>query len=511
MSTQQIEIYNTLTRKKEKFCPLNPPFVGMYVCGPTLYSDVHIGNCRTFISFDLIYRYLVHAGYKVRYVRNITDVGHLEDEVAGIGEDRIGKQAHLKKLEPMEIVQRYAFGFREVMGILNTLPPSIEPQASGHIPEQIEMTEKIIKQGFAYEKDGNIYFDVEKFSKAHNYGILSGRNIEDQLENTRELEGQEEKKGRLDFALWKKAKPEHIMRWNSPWGMGFPGWHIECSAMSQKYLGETFDIHGGGMDLIPTHHTNEIAQSVGCCGNAPVRYWMHTNMLTLNGQKMSRSLGNVFLPAELFIGMKLAADSPSATPSQAKFDGKHPLFDKAYSPMCVRFFMLQTHYRSTLDFSNAALQASEKGFDRLMNAVSTLEKLKPSEKSSSDIKALSAKCYEAMNDDFNSPILLAHLFDGVKIINSINDGKETISKGDLELLRKTFHGFIFDVLGLKEEKSAANNDELASNLMSLIIEIRNEAKAKKDFATSDKLRDGLAKSKICIKDTKEGTTWQIEK
>ena len=511
MELQQIEIYNTLSRKKEKFTPLNSPFVGMYVCGPTVYSDVHIGNCRTFISFDLIYRYLVHSGYKVRYVRNITDVGHLEDEVAGTGEDRISKQARLKKLEPMEIVQRYAFGFREVMNILNILPPSIEPIASGHIPDQIEMTKKIIEQGFAYEKDGNIYFDVEKFSKAHNYGILSGRNIKDQLDNTRELDGQEEKKGRLDFALWKKAKPEHIMQWNSPWGTGFPGWHIECSAMSQKYLGETFDIHGGGMDLIPTHHTNEIAQSVGCSGAVPVRYWVHTNMLTLNGQKMSRSIGNVFLPSELFTGMKLAADSPSATPSQAKFEGRHPLFEKAYSPALVRFFMLQTHYRSTLDFSNEALQASEKGFEKLMNAVNTLEKIKTSDKSSSDIKSVAAKCYDAMNDDFNAPMVIANLFEGVRIINSVNDGKETISKSDLEILKKTFNEFIFDVMGLKEEKSSSDNNEVVKNLMNLILDIRKEAKTKKDFPTSDKIREQLASAHISIKDTKEGATWEIEK
>lgn len=506
---QKLYIYNTLTRKKELFHAPNAPHVGMYVCGPTLYSDVHIGNCRTFTSFDIMFRYLTHIGYKVRYVRNITDVGHLEDENAGTGEDRIGKQARLKKLEPMEIVNRYAFGFREVMGLLNLLPPSIEPLASGHIIEQIEMTQEIIKRGYAYEKDGSVYFDVEKFAKENNYGLLSGRSLEDQLNNTRDLDGQEEKKGRLDFALWKKAKPEHIMRWNSPWGEGFPGWHIECSAMGKKYLGETFDIHGGGMDLIPTHHTNEVAQSVGCCGNAPVRYWIHTNMLTLNGQKMSRSLGNVFLPVELFTGMKLAADSPSATPSQAKLDGKHPLFEKGYSPMTVRFFMLQTHYSSTLDFSNEALQAAEKGFRKLMEAIRILGKLKTGAISTSNIATLKQKCYDAMNDDFNTSILLANLFEAVRIINTVNDGKETITESDLNLLRELMHDFVIDVLGLKDDirESAGDTTE---GLMQLIIKMRAEARAKKDFATSDLVRDELAKLNIVLKDSKEGTEWEIK-
>ncbi|TAL63141.1 MAG: cysteine--tRNA ligase [Bacteroidetes bacterium] len=491
MATQPIEIYNTLIRKKEKFTPLNSPFVGMYVCGPTVYDDVHLGNCRTFISFDLIYRYLLFVGYKVRYVRNITDAGHLEGD-RDEGGDKFAKKAKLEQVEPMEIVQKYTVGFREVLRMFNTLSPSIEPTATGHISEQIEMTKQIIEAGLAYESNGTVYFNVEKYSQKNNYGILSNRKLEELLEGTRELEGQDEKKGRLDFALWIKAKPEHIMRWPSPWGWGFPGWHIECSAMSTKYLGATFDIHGGGMDLIATHHTNEIAQSQVCNHCEPVKYWMHTNMLTVNGIRMSKSAGNGFLPLELF-------------------SGNHKLLDKGYSPMAVKFFMLQTHYRSTLDFSNEALQASEKGFERLMNAVSTLEKLKSSGKSSSDIKSLCAKCYDAMNDDFNSPILLAHLFDGVKTINSINDGKATISKEDLSLLQKTFHGFIFDVLGLKEEKPATNNDDLLNNLMAMIIEMRNEAKEKKDFPASDKLRNGLAKSKITIKDTKEGTTWEKEK
>ncbi len=491
MASQQIEIYNTLTRKKEKFTPLHPPFVGMYVCGPTVYDDVHLGNCRTFISFDLIYRYLVHVGYKVRYVRNITDAGHLEGD-RDEGGDKFAKKAKLEQVEPMEIVQKYTLGFRDVMRMFNTLPPSIEPTATGHISEQIEMTKEIIAAGLAYESNGTVYFNVEKYSQKNNYGTLSNRKLEELLEGTRELGGQDEKKGRLDFALWIKAKPEHIMRWPSPWGIGFPGWHIECSAMSTKYLGKTFDIHGGGMDLIATHHTNEVAQSQACNHCEPVKYWMHTNMLTVNGVRMSKSAGNGFLPMELFTG-------------------SHKLLEKGYSPMAVKFFMLQTHYRSTLDFSNEALQASEKGFDRLMNAIRTLEKLKVSDKSSSDIKALHQKCYDAMNDDFNSPILLANLFDGVKTINSIHDRKELISKEDLSLLKKTFRDLVFDVLGLKEEKISSNNDELGNNLMALIIDIRNEAKAKKDFPTSDKLRDGLAKIKISIKDTKEGTTWEIEK
>jgi cysteinyl-tRNA synthetase len=424
-------------------------------------------------------------------VRNITDAGHLEGD-RDEGEDKFAKKAKLEQVEPMEIVQKYTLGFRDVMRMFNTLSPSIEPTATGHILEQIEMTKQIIASGLAYESNGTVYFDVEKYSQKNNYGLLSNRKLEELLEGTRELGGQDEKRGRLDFALWIKAKPEHLMRWPSPWGWGFPGWHIECSAMSAKYLGATFDIHGGGMDLIATHHTNEIAQSQACNHCEPVKYWMHTNMLTVNGVRMSKSAGNGFLPLELF-------------------SGSHKLLEKGYSPMSVRFFMLQTHYRSTLDFSNEALQASEKGFERLMNAINTLEKLKPSEKSSSDIKSLNAKCYSAMNDDFNSPILLAHLFDGVKIINSTHAGTETISKEDLDLLKKNFHDFVFDVLGLKEEKAASNNDELANNLMNLILEIRNEAKAKKDFPTSDKIRDGLAKTKISIKDSKEGTTWELQK
>ncbi|MBN8696599.1 MAG: cysteine--tRNA ligase [Bacteroidetes bacterium] len=486
----QLQIYNTLSRKKEHFKPINPGMVGMYVCGPTVYSDVHLGNCRTFISFDLIYRYLLHLGYKVRYVRNITDAGHLEGD-RDEGDDKFAKKAKLEQLEPMEIVQRYTLGFHDVMREFNTLPPSIEPTATGHICEQIEMAKEIIAKGYAYEVNGTVYFDVEKYNKEFPYGQLTNRKLEELLEGTRELGGQDEKKGRLDFALWIKAKPEHIMRWPSPWGWGFPGWHIECSAMSSKYLGDTFDIHGGGMDLQATHHTNEIAQSQACNHKAPVNYWMHTNMLTVNGTRMSKSAGNGFLPGELFTG-------------------NHPLLEKGYSPMAVRFFMMQTHYRSTLDFSNEALQASEKGYARLMNAIKLLDNLKTSSTSTSNIQELKKKCYEAMNDDFNAPILVANLFEGARIINSVNDGKENISAEDLQTLKETMHNFVFDVLGLKNESSNTSKDKALQGVMDIILDIRKEAKAKKDFATSDKLRDDLAKNNITIKDTKDGVTWSIQ-
>ena len=486
---QEISIYNTLTRSKERFKPISPPFVGLYVCGPTVYSDVHLGNCRTFISFDLIYRYLIHAGYKVRYVRNITDAGHLEGD-RDEGDDKFSKKAKLERVEPMEIVQKYSLGFHEVMRSFNALPPSIEPTATGHILEQIEMTKKIIASGFAYEINGTVYFDVEKYSASENYGALTNRKLEDLLSNTRELDGQDEKKGRLDFALWIAAKPEHIMRWPSPWGWGFPGWHIECSAMSSKYLGNTFDIHGGGMDLIPTHHTNEVAQSVACNRTQPVKYWMHTNMLTVNGVRMSKSAGNGFLPGELFTG-------------------DHPLLECGYSPMVVRFFMMQTHYRSTLDFSNEALQASEKGFERLMAATALLDSLKTSPDSTVDVKMLSDNCYAAMNDDFSSPVLVAHLFDGVRMINNIAAGNERINDSGLTALRVLFHSMVFDVLGLKKEGEASNG-ELSNELMQLIIALRQDAKSKKDFAMSDKIRDELMKIRIILKDSKDGTAWSLE-
>jgi cysteinyl-tRNA synthetase len=490
ISQNNLSLYNTLSRKKEKFEPLNPPFVGLYVCGPTVYSDVHLGNCRTFISFDLIYRYLLHLGYKVRYVRNITDAGHLEGD-RDEGDDKFAKKARLEQLEPMEIVQRYTLGFHEVMKAFNTLPPSIEPTATGHISEQIELTKLIIKNGYAYEANGSIYFDVEKYSLAHNYGELTNRKLEDLLENTRELGGQDEKKGRLDFALWIKAKPEHIMRWPSPWGWGFPGWHIECSAMSTKYLGDTFDIHGGGMDLQATHHTNEIAQSQACSHKAPVKYWLHTNMLTVNGVRMSKSAGNGFLPNELFTG-------------------NHPLLDKGYSPMAVRFFMMQTHYRSTLDFSNDALQAAEKGFSKLMSAVKTMMNLKTSNNTTSDIKTLINDCYAAMNDDFNSPVLIANLFEAVRIINSVNDNKESITAADLELLQKTVNSFVFDIMGLNHEGNTNNGGKALETVMQIVLEQRAEAKKRKDFATSDQIRDLLLAGGISIKDTKDGTVWQVE-
>jgi cysteinyl-tRNA synthetase len=486
----ELYIYNTLSRTKEKFEPINKGLVGLYVCGPTVYSDVHLGNCRTFISFDLIYRYLLHLGFKVRYVRNITDAGHLEGD-RDEGDDKFAKKAKLEQLEPMEIVQKYTVGFHDVMREFNTLPPSIEPTATGHICEQIEMIKEIISSGFAYEANGTVYFDVEKYNREYSYGQLTNRKLEELLEGTRELSGQDEKRGRLDFALWIKAKPETLMRWPSPWGWGFPGWHIECSAMSCKYLGDTFDIHGGGMDLQATHHTNEIAQSQACKHKAPVNYWMHTNMLTVNGVRMSKSAGNGFLPGELFTG-------------------NHPLLEKGYSPMAVRFFMMQTHYRSTLDFSNEALQASEKGHARLMNAMKTMEGLKTSASSTTDIAALEKKCYEAMNDDFNAPVLVANLFEGVRIINSVNDGKETITEKDLATLKKMMHNFVTDVLGLKAENTGNSSNKALEQVMDIIIDIRKEAKAKKDFATSDKLRDELAKSRITIKDTKEGTTWNVE-
>lgn len=482
--SQDLVLYNTLTRKKEVFEPLTPPFVGMYVCGPTVYSDVHLGNCRTFVSFDLIYRYLKHLGYKVRYVRNITDAGHLEGD-RDEGDDKFSKKARLEQLEPMEIVQRYTIGFHDVMRLFNTLPPDIEPTATGHISEQIEMIKEIIANGFAYEVNGSVYFDVEKYSQSHNYTILTNRQMEDLLANTRDLGGQDEKKGRLDFALWIKAKPEHIMRWPSPWGVGFPGWHIECSAMSSKYLGQTFDIHGGGMDLAATHHTNEIAQSEACSHTQPVKYWMHTNMLTVNGTRMSKSAGNGFLPGELFTG-------------------NHPLLTRGYSPMTVRFFMLQAHYRSTLDFSNEALEASDKGFKRLMNAFKLLEKLRASANSDHDISSLKRRCYDAMNDDFNSPVLIAELFEAARIINSVYDSKSSISESDLEQLKTLMYDFVINVLGLHEEQ--APTDDIGK-LMDFIINLRLEAKTNKDYVTSDKIRIGLSGLGIQLKDSKEGTTW----
>ena len=484
-----LQIYNTLTRKKEKFEPINPPHVGLYVCGPTVYSDVHLGNCRTFISFDLIYRYLLYLGYKVRYVRNITDAGHLEGD-RDEGDDKFAKKAKLEQLEPMEIVQKYTLGFHEVMRIFNTLSPNIEPTATGHICEQIEMVKQILDEGFAYEKNGTVYFNVEKYSKQYHYGQLTNRRLEDLLEGTRELSGQDEKHGRLDFALWIAAKPETIMKWPSPWGWGFPGWHIECSAMSTKYLGTSFDIHGGGMDLQATHHTNEIAQSQACNHTEPVKYWMHTNMLTVNGTRMSKSAGNGFLPHELFTG-------------------NHPLLEKGYSPMAVRFFMMQSHYRSTLDFSNEALQASEKGLQRLMAANRSLGKIKTAEKSTVDVKDIN-RAFDALNDDFNSQMAIAVLFDWVRIINSLAEGKEQITQVDLDTLKSTFKTLVFDILGLVDEMNeGSKHADLTGKLIEMLLNMRLQAKANKDFAASDRIRDELNKLGVTVKDKKDGFDWEI--
>ncbi|MCF8366808.1 MAG: cysteine--tRNA ligase [Bacteroidales bacterium] len=484
-----IFLYNTLTRKREQFQPINPPHVGLYVCGPTVYGDAHLGHARPAITFDLVFRYLQHVGYKVRYVRNITDVGHLEND-ADVGEDKVAKKARLEQLEPMEIVQYYTNRYHKDMEALNVLPPSIEPHASGHIIEQIEMIKKILDAGYAYEKNGSVYFDVVKYDKDHHYGKLSGRSIEETLENTRSLASQEDKKNQVDFALWKKASPEHIMRWPSPWSDGFPGWHLECSVMGCKYLGETFDIHGGGMDLIFPHHESEIAQAVAANGADHVKYWMHNNMITIDGQKMGKSLNNFITLGEFF-------------------SGNHQALHQAYSPITIRFFILQAHYRSTVDFSNEALQAAEKGMNRMLTAAETLTKLKSSDKSTVDVAALRQKCYAAMNDDFNSPILIAHLFDGVKMINSINDGKENINAEDLELLRKLYQDFVFDVLGLKAENAASGADDATvDGLMNLILEMRKHAKENKDWGTADKIRDSLKELSITVKDTKEGASWE---
>lgn len=485
-----LEIYNTLTGKKEEFVSITPGYAGMYVCGPTVYSDVHLGNCRTFISFDIIYRYLLHLGYKVRYVRNITDAGHLEGD-RDEGDDKFSKMARLAKVEPMEIVQRYTLGFHDVMQLFNTLPPTIEPTATGHISEQIKMTEDILANGYAYEVNGTVYFDVEKYSKEKNYGILTNRKLEDLLEGTRELSGQDEKKGRLDFALWIKAKSEHLMQWPSPWGQGFPGWHIECSAMSNKYLGKKFDLHGGGMDLAATHHTNEIAQNEACFKDSPAKIWIHTNMLTVNGTRMSKSSGNGFLPHELFTG-------------------NHPLLEKAYHPMTVRFFMLQTHYRSTLDFSNEALQASEKGMKRLWDAYEILQKLSyiPGERDGEieeKIITLLNGFDESMNDDFNTAKVLANMFEIVPVINSIKDNLipiGSISENTFLLMKQKFKSYLEDIFGLKS--NAEKGSGKLNNVMQLLIDIRKEAKEKKDFATSDKIRNQLKEMGILLKDEKNG-------
>lgn len=485
-----LKIYNSLSGKKETFTPIHEGKVGMYVCGPTVYNFVHLGNCRTFISFDLVFRYLKHLGYQVRYVRNITDVGHIVDD-ADEGEDKIAQKARLEQIEPMEVVQKYTVNFHNTLKQFNNLEPSIEPTATGHIIEQLQIIQKVIDNGYAYEANGSVYFDIEKFNQNHDYGVLSGRNIEEMIANTRELDGQSDKRNPLDFALWKKAEPQHIMRWPSPWGDGFPGWHIECTAMSTKYLGSHFDIHGGGMDLKFPHHECEIAQNEAACGNSPVNFWMHANMLTLNGKKMSKSTGNNILPQELF-------------------SGNNNILSKAYPPAVVRFFILQAHYRSILDFSDEAIQASEKGFQRLMEAVSNVENIPVSNVISTfNVQEWRQKCYDAMNDDFNSPILIAHLFDAVKNINAIQDGKASISKEDKELLIQTLHSFIFEVLGLFNDENAHNSDSKLEEVVNLLINIRNEARANKDFIQSDYIRNQLAALGIELKDGKEGTTFNL--
>lgn len=489
--SKPLYIYNSLSGKKEVFEPIAPPFVGLYTCGPTVYSDVHLGNVRTFLTFDIVYRYLNYLGYKVRYVRNITDVGHLIDDIDE-GEDKIEKRAKLEKIEPMEIVQKYTNGFHDTVKIFNLIPPSIEPTATGHIIEQIEMVERILKNGFAYEVNGSVYFDVKKYSEKYNYGELSGRKIEEQLEQTREsLEGGNEKRFFADFAIWKKANPETIMKWNSPWGEGVPGWHLECSVMSTKYLGQQFDIHGGGMDLKFPHHECEIAQSVGADGVNPVKYWMHGNMLTVNGTKMSKSLGNSFLPHELI-------------------SGDHKLLEQGYSPMTIRFFFLQANYRSTVDFSNEALKAAEKGYYRLMNAIALLDKLPLAEKSSIDINTLELSCKNSMNDDFNTPVTIAHLFDGVKMINAINDGKEQISQKDLTKLKQFYHTYTFEILGLLPETKSENDDDKLNEVMNVVLNLRSKAKESKDWSTADLIRDELKKLNITIKDSKDASTWDYE-
>lgn len=470
--------------------PVNPPHVGMYVCGPTVYGDAHLGHARPAITFDVVYRYLSHLGYKVRYVRNITDVGHLEND-ADEGEDKVAKKARLEQLEPMEVVQHYVNRYHDNMDQLNVLRPGIEPHASGHIIEQIELVKNILDAGYAYEVNGSLYFDVEKYSKEHHYGILSGRKTEDLMANTRELEGQDEKRNSVDFALWKKAQPEHIMRWQSQWSEGFPGWHAECSAMGMKYLGEDFDIHGGGMDLLFPHHEAEIAQSTAAYGKSPVKYWMHNNMITIEGQKMGKSLGNAVSLDEIF-------------------SGDNKLMEKSFSPMTIRFFILQAHYRSTLDFSNDALLASEKGLKRLLQAISLLDKLQPGDHSDYNVSELTESCYEAINDDFNTPVAISNLFDAVRIVNSVNDAKAQLKNEDLELLKKTMKEFTFDILGLKEEISD-DNSKLIEGLMNTLLEIRQQARKNKDFETSDKIRDELSKINIRIKDSKDGSSWELLK
>ena len=487
--TNPLKIYNSLSGEKENFTPIHEGNIGMYVCGPTVYSNVHLGNVRTFMSFDMIFRYFLHLGYKVRYVRNITDVGHIVDDVDE-GEDKIAKKARLEQLEPMEVVQRYTVDFHEILKEFNFLPPSIGPTATGHLIEQIEVIKKIIDSGIGYESNGSVYFDVVKFNKTNHYGKLSGRNIEDMLANTRDTDGQSDKRNPQDFALWKRAEPQHIMRWPSPWSDGFPGWHLECTAMSTKYLGKHFDIHGGGMDLKFPHHECEIAQNEACTGQTPVNYWMHANMLTLNGKKMAKSTGNNILPRELITG-------------------ENSILSKAFSPSVARFFMLQAHYRSILDFSDDAIVAAEKGYNRMMEALQNLKDIQPETNSSLDIHAWRKNCYEAMNDDFNSPILIAQLFEGGRFINLLNVKMATLTEADLFLFSTTINSFIYDVLGLDAEKKSNDSDVKLSGVVEMLIGMRNDARANKDFKLSDQIRDQLIALGIQLKDGKEGTTFSL--
>ncbi|MFW6202878.1 MAG: cysteine--tRNA ligase [Marinilabilia sp.] len=485
-----LTLYNTLSRKKETFTPINPPHVGLYVCGPTVYGDPHLGHARPAITFDLLFRYLKHLGYKVRYVRNITDVGHLEDD-ADEGEDKIARKARVEQIEPMEVAQYYSDRYHKFMEALNVQPPSIEPRASGHIIEQLQIVKEILEKGYAYETNGSVYFDVAKYDQDHQYGILSGRVLDDLLSTTRELEGQSEKHNTFDFALWKKATPTHIMRWPSPYGKGFPGWHVECSAMSAKYLGKQFDIHGGGMDLLFPHHECEIAQSVAANDKHPARFWMHNNMITINGQKMGKSLGN-FITLEEF------------------FTGSHELLEKAWSPMTIRFFILQAHYRSTVDFSNEALQGAEKGLDRLLDALKQMEKIKPAEQTTFDVKSFKARCYAAMDDDLNSPMLIAQLFEGAKTISSALSEKVSFTASDLDDFRQVMKFFTEDILGLYPEEKEGGNSEILSGVMDLLLNVRQQAKKAKDFDTADRIRDGLKQLGIEVRDSKDGAEWEIK-
>ena len=488
---EELKIYNSISGEKETFNTVTKDYVGMYVCGPTVYSNVHLGNLRTFTSFDVIYRYLNHIGYKVRYVRNITDVGHLEND-EDVGEDRISKKARVENLEPMEVVQKYTYDFHETARKFNLLPPNIEPTATGHITDQIKLIEKIIDKGMAYVVNGSVYFDVFEYSKSNYYGILSKRNLEDLIHNTRSLDGQSDKKNPQDFALWKKAEPKHIMKWNSPWGDGFPGWHIECTAMSNKYLGDIFDIHGGGIDLKFPHHECEIAQSNVCFGTNAANYWVHANMLTLNGQKMSKSTNNNILPDEIF-------------------DKGSPLLSKTFSESCVKFFMLQAHYRSVLDLSNDALLAAEKGFNKLMDAINILEGLKDfSDNSDFNTKEWVNNCYKAMNDDFNTPILIANIFDAIKFINKVNQQKANISKEDCEVLVSSINSFVFEVMGLQKSNLTNNENSKINDVLDILLELRDDARKNKNYELSDKIRDMLKNNGISINDSNKDSSFTIE-